>query len=116
MWHGDFGYADTNALDELERKLAAAERDFAEADLERRIEELRAARISQVSAFELLSFGRNCTFCNALTSAICFFYLQNQLVRDYEEELARLRLDVDNVEAIKEALPDGCWKRLKLEP
>jgi hypothetical protein len=34
----------------LERKLAAAERDFAEADLERRIEELRAARVSQVSA------------------------------------------------------------------
>lgn len=25
-------------------------------------------------------------------------------------------LEVNNVEAIKEALPDGCWKRLKLEP
>lgn len=78
---------DTETLDSLERVLAAAERDFGEADLERRLDEMRTARLSQ-----------------------------NQMVRDYEEELSRLRLDVDNVEAIKDALPDGCWKRLKLEP
>ena len=39
---------DTAALDELERKLTIAERDFIESDLERRIEEMRAARIAQV--------------------------------------------------------------------
>lgn len=38
------------------------------------------------------------------------------MVREYEEELTRLRMEVDNIEAIKDALPDGCWKRLKLEP
>nr|CAG4643691.1 EOG090X005Q [Lepidurus arcticus] len=81
------GSIDGGSLDELERKLAAAERDLQESDLDRRLEELRSARITQSS-----------------------------WVRDYEEELARLRLEVDNVQAIKEALPDGCWKRLKLEP
>jgi len=81
------GNIDTAALDDLERKLIVAERDFIESDLERRIEEMRVARVTQ-----------------------------NQWVRDYEEELARLRLEVDNIEAIKNALPDGCWKRLKLEP
>merc|ERR1712071_637145 len=37
----NMGSIDTAALDELESKLAAAERDFAESDLERRIEEMR---------------------------------------------------------------------------
>lgn len=83
----NMGNIDTAALDDLERKLIVAERDFIESDLERRIEEMRVARVTQ-----------------------------NQWVRDYEEELARLRLEVDNIEAIKNALPDGCWKRLKLEP
>ena len=39
---------DTAALDELERKLAAAEKDFAESDLDRRLEEMRGARGAQV--------------------------------------------------------------------
>lgn len=42
-------HADTAALDDLERKLTIAERDFIESDLERRIEEMRAARLAQVS-------------------------------------------------------------------
>merc|ERR1712071_256506 len=68
-------------------EIGCRQRDFAESDLERRIEEMRQARI-----------------------------IQNQWVKDYEEALARLQLEVDNVEEIKKALPDGCWKRLKLEP
>lgn len=39
---------DTAALDDLERKLIVAERDFIESDLERRIEEMRVARVTQV--------------------------------------------------------------------
>ena len=39
---------DTAALDDLERKLNVAEQDFVESDLERRVEEMRAARITQV--------------------------------------------------------------------
>jgi len=81
------GSIDIGALAELEQKLEIAERDFLESDLDRRIEEMRQARI-----------------------------IQNQWVKDYEEALARLQSEVDNVEEIKEALPDGCWKRLKLEP
>ncbi len=41
-------YLDTAALDELERKLISAERDFTESDIERRIEEMRVARVTQV--------------------------------------------------------------------
>lgn len=102
-------FTDTAALDELERKLIIAERDFIESDIERRIEEMRTARVTQV---QMLIFYGFSTHNNAFLKQ----YFQNQWVRDYEEELARLRLEVDNVEAIKEALPDGCWKRLKLEP
>lgn len=46
---------DTAALDELERKLISAERDFIESDIERRIEEMRTARITQVSTCLVLS-------------------------------------------------------------
>jgi len=81
------GSIDTVALTELEQKLEMAERNFDEQTLDRQIEEMRQARI-----------------------------IQNQWVKDYEEALARLQSEVDNVEEIKEALPDGCWKRLKLEP
>lgn len=37
-------------------------------------------------------------------------------MKNYEEAVALLTSDVENVEEIKEALPDGCWKRVKLEP
>ena len=102
---------DTAALDDLERKLIVAERDFIESDLERRIEEMRVARVTQVKMDKI--FVSSNSYFKIWTP---FPFKQNQWVRDYEEELARLRLEVDNIEAIKNALPDGCWKRLKLEP
>lgn len=49
MPNGHNFYADTAALDELERKLIVAERDFIESDLERRVEEMRVARVTQVN-------------------------------------------------------------------
>jgi hypothetical protein len=37
-------------------------------------------------------------------------------MRDYGDEVARLRIEVQNIEDIRASLPDGCWKRVKLEP
>ena len=46
----------------------------------------------------------------------CYSFFQIQWIRDYDQELGKLHAEVDNIQAIKEALPDNCWKRLKLEP
>jgi hypothetical protein len=44
------------------------------------------------------------------------FNQQAQWVKNYQGEVERLLEDVMNIEAISSALPDGCWKRLQLEP
>jgi hypothetical protein len=35
---------------------------------------------------------------------------------DYEKEMKFLEEEVANIKAISEALPDGCFKRVTLEP
>jgi coxsackievirus/adenovirus receptor len=44
------------------------------------------------------------------------FNQQAQWVKNYQDEVDRLLADVVNIEEISSALPDGCWKRLQLEP
>ncbi|KAF4517691.1 hypothetical protein B566_EDAN016517 [Ephemera danica] len=78
---------DEDQLNNLEKKLADAERDFQAANLDQRMDELKAMRLQQM-----------------------------QWMKDYTEEVARLRAEVNNVEDIRNSLPDGCWKRVKLEP
>ncbi|GJQ78719.1 putative laminin subunit [Trypoxylus dichotomus] len=41
---------------------------------------------------------------------------QNALVDSYKEELAYLRKEVENIEQIAAALPEGCFKSIALEP
>lgn len=41
---------------------------------------------------------------------------QNSLVEAYNLEIERLRAEVENVRDIANALPDGCFKRVQLEP
>jgi coxsackievirus/adenovirus receptor len=41
---------------------------------------------------------------------------QAQWVKDYQDEVDRLQTDVQNIEDISNSLPDGCWKRVQLEP
>lgn len=79
--------ADKNQLAELERRLDQAEQEVNNPDLEKQIESFKEARI-----------------------------WQGGWVRDYEEELAALRREALNIRAIKEALPNGCFNRLQLEP
>ncbi len=41
---------------------------------------------------------------------------QVSLLRWYQRETARLRLDINNLAAIRDELPDTCWNRIRLEP
>jgi coxsackievirus/adenovirus receptor len=44
------------------------------------------------------------------------FNQQAQWVKNYQDEVERLQVDVQNIEDISNSLPDGCWKRVQLEP
>uniref|UniRef100_T1IVA6 Laminin subunit gamma-1 n=1 Tax=Strigamia maritima TaxID=126957 RepID=T1IVA6_STRMM len=78
---------DTNQLNELERKLKAAEMELETSGIEQRMKELEEAKL-----------------------------LQAKWVRDYEEEVKKLRIEVKNIQTISESLPDKCYKRVQLEP
>lgn len=80
-------YIDPTSLDELQLRLERAEEEFQSANLDGRIQELKDARISQA-----------------------------QWVKNYQDEVERLQVDVQNIEDISNSLPDGCWKRVQLEP
>nr|CAD7262431.1 unnamed protein product [Timema shepardi] len=75
------------ALNQLERRLNAAEDELRQANLDQRLQSLREAR-----------------------------NLQTQSMKNYDEELKYLRHEVENIEDINESLPEGCWKRMVLEP
>ncbi|KAF8777898.1 Laminin subunit gamma-1 like protein [Argiope bruennichi] len=78
---------DESLLDQLEIRLEAAEKEQKEADFDSRMNELRQARD-----------------------------LQNQWMKDYTEEVERLKKDVANIADIRNALPDKCYRRVVLEP
>lgn len=74
-------------LDELERKLAIAEEKLKNARLDERMERLEKERIEQTT-----------------------------LIKNYQKTLERLQEEVNNVEAIMNALPNECYRKLRLEP
>ena len=41
---------------------------------------------------------------------------QKRWIKDYENEVNKLAADVANIAKIRESLPDGCYRRLHLEP
>ncbi|KAG1663944.1 Laminin subunit gamma-1 [Nymphon striatum] len=78
---------DTDQLDDLEKKLAQAETELEDANLDQHLTELQAAK-----------------------------NLQSQWIKDYTYDLEQLRNDVNNVQDIRDSLPNKCFKRIKLEP
>ena len=78
---------DAPLLEDLERRLAKAEQELKDADLDNRMAELKNIREEQ-----------------------------NRWMRDYDDEIEKLRRDVANIAEIRASLPDGCFRRLKLEP
>lgn len=42
--------------------------------------------------------------------------LQSRWIKKYQSEVAELEAEVVNIKAISSALPNGCFKRTRLEP
>lgn len=74
-------------LNRLEERLVAAETEIKAANLDQRIRALTEAK-----------------------------NLQTQWVKNYEDEVSRLRIEVENIDDIRKALPTDCYQRLRLEP
>ncbi|XP_073977260.1 laminin subunit gamma-1 isoform X2 [Rhodnius prolixus] len=83
----DLSDIDEDTLEQLENKLNLTEQQFKNANLDHQLELLTTARLKQ-----------------------------QQQLKNYEEELARLTIEVEKVQNINDALPSGCWKRNRLEP
>lgn len=74
-------------MDHLETRLAAVEKEIAAANLDQNIRALTEAK-----------------------------NLQTQWVKNYEDEISRLRMEVENIGDIRKVLPADCHKRVRLEP
>lgn len=78
---------DEDTLEQLERELSIAEEKVRQAGLNEILQKLQEERKQQ-----------------------------NALVEAYNEELVRLRKEVENIGQIASSLPDGCYKSITLEP
>ncbi|XP_018901355.2 laminin subunit gamma-1 isoform X1 [Bemisia tabaci] len=78
---------DEETLNRLETRLAAAQAEFDNANVNEQLKTLTAAKITQTN-----------------------------LVKSYKDEVEKLKLDVHNIDEIQKSLPKDCWKRFKLEP
>lgn len=78
---------DDAELDRLEEALFKAEQKIKEAKLDAQIEQLQKERSEQ-----------------------------NALIKNYNEEIERLKAEVENVASIANALPEGCFRKMHLEP
>lgn len=74
-------------MNHLEERLTAAEKEIKAANLDQRIKALTDAK-----------------------------NMQTQWVKNYEDEVNRLRIEVENIDDIRKALPADCFKRVRLEP
>lgn len=78
---------DEATLDRLDKEIAEIETKINETKLEDRVQELQQKN-----------------------------KIQTSLIADYNIKIDELQRDVDNIKSIVESLPDGCFRRLELEP
>lgn len=78
---------DNTDLDRLERELVTAENSLKDAKLEEKLTDLQQEHQSQAS-----------------------------LIEQYKLDISRLQKEVDNIEHIVQALPNGCFRKVVLEP
>lgn len=76
-----------NDLRGLEAKLEDAEKELKKNDLDQRVDTLQSMTDEQ-----------------------------KLWIMNYENEIEKLQRDVRNVAQIRESLPDGCYRRIRLEP
>ncbi|XP_044268909.1 laminin subunit gamma-1 isoform X1 [Tribolium madens] len=84
---GNLPQIDDDELDVLEKELKEAEEKVNEAKLDEKLNELREKQKGQ-----------------------------NDLINFYKTQIDQLQREVENVEQIAKALPEGCFKRVELEP
>lgn len=78
---------DENYLQDLEQRLADAEKELKNSNLDLRIQDLQ-------------NLNQN----------------QKGWIKDYQDEVNKLIRDVNNIAKIRESLPNGCFRRSRLEP
>lgn len=78
---------DEDTLDRLDKEIEQIETKINETKLEDRVQELQQKHKIQAS-----------------------------LITEYNAKIEELERDVDNIKSIVESLPDGCFRRLELEP
>lgn len=78
---------DENEIDRLEEEIRRTEEKLKETRLEETLEELQKEH-----------------------------KMRNDLIEQYKLQIAILQEEVENIEEIVETLPDGCFRRVELEP
>lgn len=74
-------------LDDLERRLDAAEKQYEEAGIEARIAELHLEKTKQMNS-----------------------------LLEYRSEIEQMKAEFSSIEQIRKSLPDQCWNKIRLEP
>lgn len=74
-------------LDDLERRLDAAEKQYEEAGIEARLAELHVEKTQQ-----------------------------SRWLLEYRVEIEQLTVEFESIEQIRRTLPDQCWNKIRLEP
>lgn len=59
---------------------------------------------------------RRANLSERLDSLVELKNLQNQWIKNYQNEIGQLESEVGNIKLIADALPAGCFKRQRLEP
>lgn len=59
---------------------------------------------------------RRAKLADRLDSLIEIKNLQNQWIKKYQSDIGQLEMEVGNIKAIADALPEGCFRRSRLEP
>uniref|UniRef100_A0A2S2PTE0 Laminin subunit gamma-1 n=1 Tax=Schizaphis graminum TaxID=13262 RepID=A0A2S2PTE0_SCHGA len=82
----DLADSDTDKLSLLNNRLETVEQELLNAELDKKLAAINTAKISQA-----------------------------QLINKLKEDIKTLTNDVKNIEAIRMALPSGCWKKTNIE-
>ena len=87
VFAGTVEMANPAQLDQLERDLDQVERDLSDAEIDKQFNKITRAND-----------------------------LVKKLATQYTEDYSQLQADVDNIEDIKNSLPDNCFKNIEIEP
>ena len=106
-------------LEELARRVEAAEAKFESANLDLRLTELEAAKKRQVTYIFFLFGYLNMYLFQYLIekySQMKSIKLQAEWVYHYESEVQNIHVELQSLKDIALSLPRKCWNTIRLEP